>query len=85
MNRRTYTTGVVSESERDLNQTIFKQGVGHDAKFYPSLLAELWAWRNVERFLADAHWIQYLNSDISGEGVHLVYDDRSNRQREGEG
>ena len=68
MNRRTYTTGVVSESERDLNQTIFKQGMGHDAKFYPSLLTELWAWSNVERFLADAHWIQYLIQIFQAKG-----------------
>lgn len=60
MNRRTHITGVMTENQRELNRTIFKQGVGHEARFYPTLLTELGAWRQVERFLADEHWIQYL-------------------------
>lgn len=60
MNRRTYITGVMTENQRELNQTIFKQGVGHEAKFYPTLLTKLAAWSHAERFLADFHWIQYL-------------------------
>ena len=58
MNRRTYITGVMTENQRQLNQTIFKQGVGHEAKFYPTLLTKLAAWSHAERFLADFHWIQ---------------------------
>ncbi|CAN0539136.1 unnamed protein product [Ectocarpus sp. 12 AP-2014] len=32
VNRRAYTTGVVSEIPRELNRIIFKKGVGHEAK-----------------------------------------------------
>eukprot|EP00752_Nemacystus_decipiens_P017186 g15395.t1 len=60
MNRRAYITEVMTENQRELNRTIFKQGVGHKARFYPTLLTELIGWRHVERFLADFHWIQYL-------------------------
>lgn len=68
MNRRTYITDQMSEWQRDLNRTIFKQGVGHKANFSPSLLTELWAWSNVERFLADFHWIQYLIQIFQAKG-----------------
>eukprot|EP00903_Cladosiphon_okamuranus_P017931 g16499.t1 len=60
MSRRAYITDVMTENQRELNRTIFKQGVGHKARFYPTLLTELIGWSHVERFLADFHWIQYL-------------------------
>lgn len=33
MNRRTYITGAMTEKQRELNRTIFKQGVVHEARF----------------------------------------------------
>eukprot|EP00903_Cladosiphon_okamuranus_P022359 g20564.t1 len=67
-NRRTNITGVMTENQRELNRTIFKQGVGHEARFYPTLLTELGAWSQVERFLADEHWIQYLIQIFQAKG-----------------
>eukprot|EP00903_Cladosiphon_okamuranus_P009446 g9005.t1 len=68
MNRRTYITGVMTENQRELNRTIFKQGVGHEARFYPTLLMELFSWSHVERFLAVFHWIQHLIQIFEAKG-----------------
>lgn len=48
MNRRTFITGVMTENQRELNRTIFKQGVGYEARFYPTLLTELFAWSHAD-------------------------------------
>ncbi|CAB1107648.1 unnamed protein product [Ectocarpus sp. CCAP 1310/34] len=85
MNRRTYITGVMTENQRELNRTIFKQGVGHEARFYPSLLTELLAWSHVERFLADFHWIQYLFQIFEAKGYTWSNSiDRVGSEEEGE-
>eukprot|EP00903_Cladosiphon_okamuranus_P018901 g17384.t1 len=85
MNRRTYIKGVMTENQRELNRTIFKQGVGHEARFYPTLLTELMAWSHVERFLADFHWIQYLIQIFEAKGytwatsIDRVHDEEEKR------
>ena len=68
MNRRTFIKSVMTENLREVNRTIFKQGVGYEARFYPTLLAELFAWSHVERFLADFHWVQYLIQIFEAKG-----------------
>lgn len=70
INRRSTMTSFVNAYDREFYGTIFRDGekYGHKARFFPSLLTEMWVWARVEKYLKREHWMQYFLNVLEGKG-----------------
>jgi len=68
MTRRRLVTSYYTDVEKTIYGTIRKDGVGHKAKYYSSILTDLWAWSRVENVIKSNFWIQFFISIVSLKG-----------------
>lgn len=59
MARRAAMTTIIDNYDKEFYQTIFRIGAGHNAKFFPSVLTQVWVWARVEEYLKLSHWFNH--------------------------
>ena len=69
INRRSAMTSFLNAYDREFYGTLFRnKKYGHKARFFPSLLTEMWVWARVEKYLKREHWMQYFLNILEGKG-----------------
>jgi len=68
ISRRQLVASYGTESEKTLYGTVFKKGFGYNAKYYSTVLTDLWAWSRVEQLIKNKYWIQFFISIVSQKG-----------------
>lgn len=69
INRRAAMTGFVNAYDREFYGSIYRANkYGHEARFFPSVLTEMWVWARVEKYLKREHWMQYFLNILEGKG-----------------
>lgn len=72
MNRRKAMTRFVNSYDREFYGTIFKVGAGHRAKFFTSVLTDMWIWARTEEYIKRTNWLQYFLLILEKKGYKWI-------------